>query len=304
MTQPLHALSRACLLLLAATTVTSAQELEPRAYSPSPVGANFALVVYNRSTGSIVTDPALPITDVSADVNGVTLGLARTFGAWGRQGLVSAALPYAWGHAEGNVGEDRRAVDRSGLGDLRAKVSINLHGSPALTREAFVKRKKERYLLATSLSISAPTGQYVAERLVNIGSNRWAFKPEIGVSYPYRRFYFDFYAGAWLFTANDRFYPGEARREQDPLTTFQAHISCTIRPGLWVALNSTWYGGGSTSVDGGAPSGRLNNSRLGGTLSYQFYPGQSLKVAYSGGASVSSGSNFKTVAVGWQTLWF
>ena len=112
------------------------------------------------------------------------------------------------------------------------------------------------------------------------------------------------YAGAWLFTSNDNYYPGAAERQQDPLTTLQAHVSCTIRPGLWVALNSTWYGGGSTSIDGGPPSGRLNNSRLGGTLSYQVIPRQTLKIAYSTGSSVRSGSDFKSLAIGWQILWF
>ena len=59
---------RAFLLLfwLVAAAMAHAQELEPRAYSPSPVGTNFLVLAYVRTTGDVVFDPALPFSDVSA----------------------------------------------------------------------------------------------------------------------------------------------------------------------------------------------------------------------------------------------
>ena len=38
----------------------AAQDMEPRAYSPSPVGANFLVTSYSWSTGNVVFDPTLP----------------------------------------------------------------------------------------------------------------------------------------------------------------------------------------------------------------------------------------------------
>jgi hypothetical protein len=32
-------------------------------------------------------------------------------------------------------------------------------------------------------------------------------------------------------------------RRQDPLPSVQAHFSYTIRPRMWLAFDSTWYGG-------------------------------------------------------------
>jgi hypothetical protein len=285
-------------------TSGSAQELEPRAYSASPVGVNFVVVGYNRSTGSIVTDATLPVSDVSAHINGLSLGLGRTFGVAGRQGLLTAALPYAWGEVEGNVGEEREQVTRSGLSDFRAKFAVNLFGSPALSPLEFAKRRRERILLGSSLTVMAPAGQYNSAKLINLGTNRWALKPEVGVSYAWRKFYFDLYIGAWFFTENPDFYPGGSAKQQDVLTSLQAHVSYTIRRGMWLALDSTWYGGGAASVDDDPSENRVSNSRIGATLSLPIVAHQSMKISYSTGASIRSGSDFKTVAVAWQFQWF
>ena len=289
--------------LLAVRAPAGAQELEPRAYSASPVGANFVVALLSRSAGDVVTDPTLPVTDVSARIGSFALGYGRTFDLFGRQALATAALPYAWGKAEGNVGEDRRSITRSGLADMRAKLSVNLYGNPAMSPQEFAKTSRG-VLVGASLSISAPTGQYDPTRLVNLGTNRWGFKPEVGISFPWRKFDFDVYTGVVFFTGNSSFYPGTSRRTQDPIGTVQLHGSYTFRPGLWLALDGTWYGGGAARVNDGAPTARLSNSRVGATISVPLGKRQSLKANYSTGASVRAGQDFNTVALAWQFLWF
>ena len=104
--------------------------------------------------------------------------------------------------------------------------------------------------------------------------------------------------------SNDQFYPGASTRTQDPLFVFQTHVSYNITRRMWAAVDGTWYGGADVSVDGGPPGSRQNNSRLGATLSLPVGGRQSLKVAYSTGASTRTGASFDTVAVAWQYLWF
>jgi len=290
------------LALVLAPAPAQGQELEPRAYSASPVGANFFLLALGRSSGSVVFDPTLPVTDVRAKLGGVTLGLGRTFGLLGRQALVTVALPYAWGDIEGKVGEEAGRVSRSGLADLRIKLSVNLRGSPALSPREFASAPR-RIIVGTSLLIAAPTGQYDNAKLINLGTNRWAFKPEVGLSHPVGKWYFDAYAGVWLFTANDRFYP-ESRRRQDPVFTLQAHASYTLRPRLWAAFDVTWFAGGEAQVDDQPPAGFQNNSRLGATLSLPIGRRQSVKIAYNNGVSTRTGTNFSTLALAWQVSWF
>jgi hypothetical protein len=115
---------------------------------------------------------------------------------------------------------------------------------------------------------------------------------------------FDVYTGVWLLTQNSAYYPGGSTRQQAVHPDVQAHISYTIRPRLWLALNSTWYAGGATSVDNGPEVGRLNNSRGGATLSIPLAKTQSLKVAYGAGATARSDAKFSGISVAWQFFWF
>jgi Putative MetA-pathway of phenol degradation len=294
-------LTVACLLTLAGSA--NAQDLEPKAYSASPVGAAFLVVGLSRSSGAVLTDPTLPVTDVNAKINGLPLAAGYTFGLFGKLALATVAVPYAWGEVSGRVGEEARTITRSGLTDGRAKLSINLVGNPAMPLGEYVKTPS-KVIVGTSLTATAPTGQYDGAKLINLGTNRWGFKPEIGVSVPEGRWDIDAYFGAWLFTDNTDFYTGGRTRSQSRVVALQGHASYTFRPRLWAAADATWYQGGGATVEGGEPSGDMNNSRLGATVSFPMGRQQSLKVAYSSGVAVRTGTNFRTISVGYQWLRF
>src|SRR5512140_1491843 len=221
----------ACLLWPSAAR---AQELEPRAYAPSPKNANFLLASYSYQSGEVLFDPSLPFSDVRAFIHGFVGGYGHTFSLFGRISSLAIAVPYVWASVDGNVGETYQAITRSGLGDPRLRFVVNLLGGPALPMSEFRTRKPEP-TLGFSLVVVVPTGQYSNTKLINIGSNRWALKPEFGLSFPNGRWTFEAAAGVWLFLDNDHTYPGENVRSQDPLYAVQAHVGYTVRPGLWVA---------------------------------------------------------------------
>jgi hypothetical protein len=282
-----------------------AQDLEPRAYSASPVGLNFVVLGFGYSTGSVLFDPTLPISNVKANLNIPNAGYGRTFGLFGRQSLLTAGLPYVWGDISGAVSEESRSVRRSGLADMRIRFSVNLRGNPARSPAEFAQFRKRSLIVGTSLTVSAPTGQYDPSRLINIGTNRWAFKPELGISFPVKkRLDLDLYFGAWLFTHNADYFPGNQLRQQDPVIALQGHFSYTFRPKLWIAADMTWYRGGAATVGHGEPTGEQNNSRAGVTLSMPLGTKQSFKLAYSAGTTARIGSDFKTITAAWQYSWF
>src|SRR5262249_38060180 len=158
------------------------------------------------------------------------------------------------------------------------RFSVNLIGNPARSPQAFAAKRERRILLGASLAISAPAGQYNPTRLVNLGTNRWAFKPELGLSVPWRSFDFEVYGGVIFFTRNSVFYPGNVVREQAPLGAVQVHVAYTFRPNLWLAGDATWYAGGATTLNDGPPTARQQNTRVGATLSVPVGRRQSIKL--------------------------
>jgi hypothetical protein len=279
-----------------------AQELEPKAFSASPVGVAFLVAGVGRSTGSVLIDPTLPVTDVEATIHGVPLAAGYTFGLFGKLALTSVVVPISWGEVSGRVGEDAQTVTRSGLADVRAKLSVNLIGNPAMGARAYAAAPR-RTIVGTSLTVTTPTGQYDGTKLINLGTNRWGFKPEVGIAVPKGPWDFDAYLGAWIFTSNDNFYTGGRTRSQDRVMALQGHASYTFRPRLWAAFDATWYQGGGAKVDDGEKSAAMNNSRLGATVSIPVGRQQSLKVSYSSGVIARTGTNFTTLAAAWQWMW-
>ena len=297
-----HVTCLALAMALANALPASAQQLEPRAYAPAPVGLNVLGIAYGDTSGEVVLDPSVPVDNVHAWVRVAVPFYARTFDLFGRQAGASITVPYALVDATGDVQGTGRSVNLSGPGDPGFRLSVNLIGSPALSPKEFATRTRET-VLGASLSVVTPFGQYDSTKLINLGANRWAFKPELGLSQPFGDWDFELYAGVWLFTANDNYFGGKVRR-QNPLTSTQAHVIYTLVPNLWLSLDYTYYTGGESTVDGQQKDDRQDNSRAGLTLALPVAKQQALKLSWSRGVSVRIGQNFDALGVSWTYAWF
>jgi len=278
-----------------------AQQLEPRAYSNLPVGLNFLLAGYAYSQGDVVLDPSLPVANASAKVNSLVLGYLRSLDFRGNSGSIALVLPYAGVSASGDLEGQTSSVTRSGLADPLLRLAVNLYGAPALSAEQF-RAYRQDTIAGASLTVTAPAGQYDETKLVNVGTNRWSFKPEVGASQALGPWILEGSFGVTYFTDNDDFFGGH-RRKQSPLYAAQAHLIYSFNPGLWAALDATYYAGGRTSVDGALNNDLQQNWRWGGTLSKSVDPRNSVKLYFSSGATARTGTNFQTVGIGWQHLW-
>jgi hypothetical protein len=278
------------------------QDMEPRAYSRAPVGTQSVLLTYAYQSGDLLTDSALPLQDVSVHMNSATVGYARTFGLLKKQANFGVAIPYIYAKVRGEVFEREHEVTRSGLGDMRLRFTTHIFGAPALSPKEFSAHKPHT-LVGLSLSMILPTGQYDPRRLVNLGSNRWAFKPEVGISKPIGPWTIEVAGGAWLFTANKKFFGG-VKREQKPLLSLQGHLIYTFRPRMWAAVDGTYYNGGRTVVNNKVNADIQSNSRIGATFAYPLGEHQSLKVIWARGVTTRIGGNLNTIAVSWNYTWF
>jgi len=290
------------LLLLAGVTRSAGQELEPGAYSPAPIGLNIAVVAVTYSAGDLAFDPTGPIQNAEAEISATAVGYVRTLAVAGHQANAGLVLAYARGPLEGDVLGEHQQIHRSGLADPRVRFAVNLLGGPALAPKAFATTPQARTTLGASLVVSLPLGQYMPDKLINIGNNRWAFKPELGLRHVIGRWTLEADAGAWLFTDNTNFYNGQTR-SQDPIGSFQAHVMYTFKPRCWLAFSSNYYSGGRTAVNGVDSQALQRNSRIGLTLALPLSPRQSLKLGYSRGAFTTLGADFDSYAVAFQNVW-
>lgn len=292
------------IIILSFTITLSAQDLDPRAYVRVPIDMTVLVAGFGYTYGGVVLDPTSPIQDLEAKVETPMLGIGRTFSLFGLTSQAFIALPYSWAQISGKVLGTDSSATRNGLGDMRFRISTLLFGAPAVTREEFAKSLPQT-ILGASLTIIAPTGQNFSNKLINIGTNRWSFKPELGLSYVIsERWFIDLYAGVWFFTKNNSFYPGTSVRSQEPLLTFQTHLSYNINPLMWAAIDFTYYTGGQTSVNDFYKDDRQNNSRLGATFNFPISKLSAIKIAYSTGAIIRFGGNFSTISIAWQMAFF
>ena len=188
---------------------TLSAQIEPRAWQLT-VGLDFR----DRRMGFPIrwlTDPALPLENVSNESHVGVLGFATTFGAFGQTGQFGLIVPYASIAAKGLVFglPHTRYVD--GFADTAFRLSMNFVGAPALTAAEF-KNYHQDFIFGASLRVTAPLSQYDGDKLVNIGTNRWSFKPEIGFSKAFGPWTVELAPGVTFYTDNGDFFGGKTPR--------------------------------------------------------------------------------------------
>lgn len=288
------------LVLLPAMTAT-AQELVPAAYTPAPVGVNLVTLSGGYSSGDVSFDPSLPVEDASARISGSSVSYGRTFGFVGRAATVTVIAPYVTGDLEGVYIGEQTYVERSGPGDAIVRLGVNLFGAPAMDLEAF-RSYHPRTLVGASLIVRAPTGEYDSSKVINIGTNRWGFKPEIGVVQVVGKWAFDAYVGGWYFTDNTDFLGGKTRT-QDFIFSTQFHARYFFKRTLWGAADANFWRGGQTAVDGVPNDDLQRNSRVGLTLAWQAAPRHGLRLAASRGAFTRIGGDFSSIGLSYSYSW-
>ena len=133
-------------------------------------------------------------------------------------------------------------------------------------------------------------GQYFPEKLVNIGTNRWGFKPEIGFSRRQGSWYFEAYGGVWFFTRNEDFLE-TSNLEQKAILSFQGHVSHLFPKKNWIALNGGYADGGQTSINGVLKNNIQKNWRLGATYSMPLSKRSSIRGMVNTGLCHEGGSD-------------
>ena len=294
--------SSAFVVLAAAGAVPArAQDLEPRAFSPAPVGMNFALVGYGYSDGNVFFDQSLPVKDATGVLHTATAAYLRTLNLFGATAKLGALVPYVWGDWEGLYLDQPASTSRRGFADPLVNLAVNFVGAPARTLPELAMYR-EGTVVGAALLASVPIGQYDPERLINLGSNRWAFRGRLGASQRLGRWTFELMGDVWAFTRNPEA-AGGVTISQDPILAIQFNAVHRFKRGFWLAAGAGYGEGGRTTVSGAPKDTRQVNKRFGVTLVYPVGTRYSVKFAYLSSLTTRIGADFDKIGVYWQVRW-
>jgi hypothetical protein len=284
-----------------AASSAHAQELEPRSYTNTPVGLNFLIAGYGYAEGTVAFDPSLPIADATFHTNTEMVAYVRSLDVWGNSTKFDVGLPYTSFAGSALLAGQPKQRDVSGLNDLRFRFSMNFYGAPALSTREFANYHQD-VIIGASLQVTAPTGQYDDTKLINIGNNRWSFKPQLGFSKGWGSWTVEVAPGVTFYTDNNNFNKG-GTFTQDPVYSVQGHIVYGFRSGVWFALDCTYYTGGRAIVNGVRTDTLQTNTRTGLTVAVPVNRNNSVKFNASTGTSSRTGAEFTGIGIAWQYRW-
>jgi hypothetical protein len=291
----------ALLLLVICLPAARGQDIEPRSYSNAPVGVNFVITGYGYTQGGLSFDTALPISDAKLKTPTAVLAYARSLDVFGLSGKFDAIVPYGWLSGTANYDGSVLTREVDGFNDPKFRVSVNFYGAPALTAAEF-RNYHQDLIVGASLQVSVPWGQYDSSRVVNLGTHRWSFKPELGISKTAGPWTLEFAAATTLYTDNDNFYGGNVRA-QDPLYSIQGHAIYSLRSGIWTSLDVTYFTGGRTRINDVLNNDLQQNWRVGATAAFPIDVRNSIKLYGSTGVSARTGNNYDALGIAWQYRW-
>ncbi len=278
-----------------------AQDLEPRSYQNAPIGLNFLVAGYTLSEGAVLFDPSIALDNAALEIDGPFVGYARILDIAGRSAKLDAAIGDVCLDGAADFQGQRATRSVCGATDAKMRLSVNFMGAPALPAAEFGAYRQD-LVVGASFLVSAPVGQYDETRLVNIGTNRWAARAEVGMSKILGRWQVELALAGYFFEDNDAFFNGN-HRAQEEIWSLQAHLVRGFASGVWIAVDATHYEGGQTTMNG-APSNDLqSNSRFGMTVSVPINRRHSIKFGASSGVATRTGTDFDLYALAWQYRW-
>lgn len=291
----------AMVILGITTSLAGATDMDPRSYSNIPTDLNFLIAGYANTKGNVAFAPSIPIKNAKLETHSAVFAYVRSLDFWGKSGKIDVILPAAWLSGKAEVSGQQRSREASGLTDSVVRLYVNLYGAPALSMKEFANYKQDT-IVGVSLAVTAPSGQYNPEKLVNIGTNRWSIKPEIGISKAWGGLTTEVAAGVFVFTDNNQPFQGNTLK-QKPIYALQGHVIYNFGKGVWGAFDANYYTGGRTTMDNNRADNMQQNWRVGGTLSFPLSKQMSIKLNGSKGIYSRTGSSFDIMGITWQYRW-
>jgi hypothetical protein len=257
-----------------------AQFTDPRTYDNTAVGINQLELGYAYVHANASIDTSIIIAGANLNLNQGTIGYTRYLGFLHRLTWVEATVPVAG--LGGSITGTSIQGSTTGAGDSSYQLAMLLKGGPALTVAQF-ESYKPTTSLGVSVTIAAPTGSYQPNKILNLGADRWSFKPEIALTHPFgpeQKWEFDAYANASFYTDNTSYHGRQILRQQ-PLPGLEGHISYSFNDSIWASFDTRYSFRGTTIVDGISQNNGQQNFILGSEMNISVNSQNSLTLEFA-----------------------
>lgn len=281
----------------------NAQDIEPRRWTPMPLGVHAIGVGYGFQSGILYFDPALQVIDASVDVSFIGLQYFQPLKLGNKLARLDVLIPYSSAKWEGLLAGNPTAVNRNGFADPRVRLSLNLIGPDAMDPKGI----KEYYAanpvntsFGVSLAVTFPFGQYYSDKLLNIGQNRFVFRPQIGMVHNWGLWSYELTTSVFIFTNNNVFFNNQTRR-QNPLFAIQTHLIRRFKNRMWASISAGYGAGGESSINEINKNDNRSDILGAASLGFPVFKRQAVKLSYLRTQTFNDiGADTNTFAVGWS----
>lgn len=294
-----------CVLIIGAPPAVFALDLSPRQWSHLPLGTNFAGVAYADTEADISTDPTLLLEDVEAKLDSWAGKYIRTFKLLDRSARIGFSQAYQYGEWKGLLNGVAAKTKRNGWSDTFVRLAINLYGAPPLRDKEFAvyRARATETIVGLGLAVRLPTGKYLETKLINLGQNRFAFRPQLGVVHRRGKWTAEATGEIAFYTRNDEFFRGNVL-EQKPRHFIHTHVVYTFRPGFWAAASLGYDTGGENSVNGLDKDDKKQNTGWAFSAAYPINRNSGIRVTYIGTRTQESvGFDSDTLSAALSLAW-
>ena len=293
------------LVLIMVSPAIIAQDLEPRRWTQLPVGTKTFGIGYAGQAADIYFNPMIGITDGTAKLNAWLARYSYSFNWSGKTARLDGILPYVSGTWRGLVdGEPGQRTVRAG-GDPWLRLSVNFYGSPALQGQEFldfVNANQARTTVGASLAVSLPWGGYDPEELINVGRNRYTFRPQFGMLHQRGPWSYELTGSVYVFSDNDDFVES-IMLSQEPIFALQAHVTRNFKGNFWLGAGAAYAAGGDVKLDRARTAYEVDNVLWNLVGSYKITRNQSLMLAWQiGRTQIDAGSDSDSWLLSWSVL--
>ena len=282
------------------------QDIEPRRWSHLPLGGNFGGLAYAYTEGDIFLNPVLRIEDAEFDLNTAAFKYIHAFELLGKSARIDLAQNYHSGTWSGLVNGVPSSIGRDGLSDGTLRFAINLYGAPPLAGQEFMDYRKAsdcETIVGMGLLTTLPNGEYFEDKLINLGSNRFAFTPQVGVVHTRGKWSMELSSSVNLYTDNDSFFNGK-KLEEDPYLVGQGHLIYNLMPGFWLGASVGYGYGGESSIDHVSANDTKGNLGWGLSAGIPVTRNFGFKIAYIGiRTQEDTGSDNDTFTIACSMQW-